>query len=161
MAAPNIIINFHWNCMLQSFSCVWCLFYHFYVYYRYSWRSGNQRIARTLNFHLLVSTYFIGCLTSPLFPKWWKFSMKIFKIFPCFYITCNRSKNSNWKSAAAFPSRIADNQLQLACWLRTSLILLWSADLIFWNFELFTDYKLHLLPTDCLLQLADFKHVCK
>ena len=36
LVAPNITFNFHWYCMLQSFSCVWCLFYYFFIYFLYS-----------------------------------------------------------------------------------------------------------------------------
>ena len=36
LVAPNIMFNFHWFCMLQSFSCVLRLLYHLYAYYRYS-----------------------------------------------------------------------------------------------------------------------------
>ena len=36
LVAPNIMFNFHWCCMLQSFSCVLRLLYHLYAYYRYS-----------------------------------------------------------------------------------------------------------------------------
>ena len=33
MVSPNIMFNFYWYCMLQSFSCAWCSFYHQYNIY--------------------------------------------------------------------------------------------------------------------------------
>ena len=36
LVAPNIMFNFHWCCMLQSFLCILRLMYHFYVFYCFS-----------------------------------------------------------------------------------------------------------------------------